>query len=86
MLYKNTSSIQKTFHGVTFQPGEIKEVPGYINDKRFVRVAEMPKEPPKRVDSAKSTTSKQEQPKKDPVKEEPKNNKKEEPVNGTNSD
>lgn len=35
MFYKNISSATKTFYGVTFNPGEIKEVPGYINDKSF---------------------------------------------------
>ena len=85
MIYKNTSIIQKTFHGITFQPGEIKEVPGYINDKSFVRVSKMPKEPPKRNDSAKSTSS-TEASKREASKEEPKTNKKEDKVNGSNSD
>lgn len=77
MIYKNTSTIQKTFHGVTFKPGDIKEVPGYINDRGFVRVAELPKEPPKRKESAKSTSSKEE-------KEQPET-KKEDVVNGSDS-
>lgn len=38
--YKNTSKVQLTFHGVTFQPGETKSVKGYINHKRMVRVTD----------------------------------------------
>ena len=38
MFYKNVSYSAKTFHGVTFQPGEIKEVSEYINDVFMVRV------------------------------------------------
>lgn len=60
MLYKNTSNVKKTFHGVTFKPGEVKESPKYINDPTFERAKEMPKEPPKSVDSAKSTAQKAE--------------------------
>lgn len=51
MIYKNISSSVKTFHGVTFKPGEIKEVPGYINSKYFIRVNSMPQEPPRSVES-----------------------------------
>ena len=50
MFYKNNSVVTKTFYGVTFKPGEIKEVPGYINYKHFEIVAapkQLPKEPPK---------------------------------------
>lgn len=43
MFYKNISTAQKTFYGVTFKPGDIKQVPGYINDKGFIRCA--PPEP-----------------------------------------
>lgn len=75
MLYKNISLTRKTFHGVTFEPGETKEVPGYINNRGFIRVAEMPKEPPKKQTAQKQESSKQES----------KNNKKEETVNGSNS-
>ena len=50
MFYKNNSFVAKTFYGVTFQPGEIKDVPGYVNDKDFKRVASPVKqEPPKQV-------------------------------------
>lgn len=53
MFYKNTSNCTKTFHGVTFHPGEVKEVFGYINHPKFISVSSMPKEPPKSVESAK---------------------------------
>ena len=51
MFYKNNSFVTKTFYGITFRPGDIKEVPGYINDKKFdVVAAPKPKEPPKSVE------------------------------------
>ena len=55
MYYTNGSTITKTFHGVTFGPGETKEVFGIINDPKFV-LTSVRKEPPKRdeVDSSKS--------------------------------
>ena len=84
MLYKNISLTQKTFHGVTFKPGEIKEVPGYINNRGFIPVDEMPQEPPKRVEPKKQVASKQESSKES--KQESKNSKKEELVNGSDSD
>ena len=40
MYYKNLASFEKTFYGVTFKPGEIKEVPGFINDKQLIVVPE----------------------------------------------
>ena len=48
MFYKNTSLTKKTFYGVTFGPGETKEVNGFINDVKMIRVNELPKEPPVR--------------------------------------
>lgn len=45
MLYKNTSIIAKTFYGVTFKPGETKEVSQYINDPKMIKVKELPKKP-----------------------------------------
>ena len=36
MLYKNISHSVKTFYGVTFKPGEIKEVPGFINNNKMI--------------------------------------------------
>lgn len=57
MYYTNGSTITKTFHGVTFKPGETKEVFGIINDPKFVQ-SPMRQEPPKRV---RSTSSKSEE-------------------------
>lgn len=36
MVYKNISNSKKQFYGVTFKPGETKEVPGYVNDKHMI--------------------------------------------------
>ena len=38
MLYQSLSRTSKSYHGVRFNPGEIHDVPGYINDKDFIRV------------------------------------------------
>lgn len=38
LKYKNIGCSAKTFYGVTFEPDEIKEVPGYINNPNMVRV------------------------------------------------
>lgn len=38
MFYKNCSYTAKTFHGVTFEPGQTKEVSGIINNKWMVPV------------------------------------------------
>ena len=67
--YMNASITSKTFYGVTFQPGESKDVPGYINDISMVRVPEIaesnvaPKQISKKVTdtaekSAETTTKK----------------------------
>lgn len=40
MLYKNTSFATKTFYGVEFKHGDIKEVPGYINDSKFILITD----------------------------------------------
>ena len=42
ITYKNISSSAKTFYGVKFEPGEIKEVPGYINCLGMIRVNSVP--------------------------------------------
>lgn len=47
MIYRNTSTSVKTFYGVTFQPGDVHEVAGYINDPAMMKLNEMPKEHPK---------------------------------------
>lgn len=75
MLYRNNSNTAKTFYGITFKPGQVQEVPGYINDKEFERVNAMPKEPPKRVESPKQ-----------PTKGRPKTTIKEEQPSGTDND
>lgn len=38
ITYKNISFSAKTFYGVKFEPGEVKPVPGYINDSGMVRI------------------------------------------------
>lgn len=38
LTYKNIGASTKTFYGVTFKPGDIKQVKGYINDPAFIRV------------------------------------------------
>ena len=40
MYYKNVSLSVKTFHGVTFKPGEIKEVSQNINHKLMILVSD----------------------------------------------
>lgn len=47
MFYKNVSRSTKTFYGVEFKPGEIKEVPKYINHRFMVVVSEPKAEPAK---------------------------------------
>lgn len=45
MKYKNIGIAPKTFYGVTFNPGEIRNVPGFINCSSFIRMpdsAEVP--------------------------------------------
>lgn len=46
MFYRNASYTIKTFYGVTFQPGETKEVKGQINNKWMILVNN-PKTSPK---------------------------------------
>lgn len=38
LMYKNIGTVTKEFYGVTFCPGEVKEVAGYINSPTFIRV------------------------------------------------
>ena len=52
MKYKNIGMTSKTFYGVTFKPKEVKEVPGYINDPKFIRMPDTAK-----VDGKAATTS-----------------------------
>lgn len=39
MTYKNIGLSTKTFYGVSFAPGDIKDVPGYINAPGMIRAA-----------------------------------------------
>lgn len=57
-IYRNNSHTTKTFHGVTFKPGDTKECPGYINNKYFVRMKSMPQELPKAVEKSRKSISK----------------------------
>ena len=36
--YKNISCSTKTFYGITFNPGDVKEVPGYVNANGMARI------------------------------------------------
>lgn len=76
MFYKNTSCFAKTFYGVTFQPGETKEVSGYINDKFFVvsdapQIKSVDKQQKLSSDHIKKEAPKVDEPKVEPVVEEP---------------
>ena len=42
MIYKNMSGRTCKFYGVTFEPGDIKEVFGVINAPNFITVSEIP--------------------------------------------
>lgn len=59
LKYKNLSLTTKKFYGVTFKPGEIKEVPGYINDPKFVRIKDEVKTAPVAAKPASTSTNKQ---------------------------
>lgn len=62
MVYKNTSYITKKFYGVEFKPGDVKEVTGYINDPKMIKMSHIPKsESPRKVvksEPAKQTSTK----------------------------
>ena len=64
MFYKNISYFVKTFHGVTFNPGETKEVADFINHPKMLRV-EKPAEVKTNIPQKKlsSDNSKEELPK-----------------------
>ena len=38
ITYQNIGASTKTFYGVTFKPGDIHQVSGFINNKYFIRV------------------------------------------------
>ena len=60
MIYKNTSYATKTFYGIKFKPGEEHEVPGHINDPKFMRISSFSTPKPKKQESARkvNTTAK----------------------------
>lgn len=58
MIYKNNSITTKTFYGITFKPGDIKFVPGYINNKGFIQIKSVPKELPKSTEEIETVVSK----------------------------
>lgn len=60
MLYKNISCSVKTFYGTEFKPGEIKEVPGYINHPKMIVATQLDEA----IDSKQSTKSTQDKQKK----------------------
>lgn len=43
MIYKNISNVSQSFYGVKFNPGDIKEVPGYINSPDFIVKSTLPR-------------------------------------------
>lgn len=47
--YKNISSYPLTFYNVTFNPNEIKEVPGFVNHPKMVRITETIQPKPRAV-------------------------------------
>lgn len=55
MKYINMTCATKTFYGVEFKPGDVKEVPGFINAAGFIRtdISEYPKEVKKSEPKAK---------------------------------
>lgn len=61
MFYKNCSYTAKTFYGVTFEPGETKEVDGIINNRWMV---------PANDSATKATKSTQQKPSSEPPKDE----------------
>ena len=76
MKYKNISNSARTFYGVSFKPGEVKDVKGYINVADFIAVDQMAKG--NKVESKQQTAGKaedadQEKKSSDKPKEEKKN-------------
>lgn len=59
IAYKNISNSPKTFYGVTFNPNDIKEVPGYINHIKMVRVFKKPSSKAKVIISPEETVQKE---------------------------
>ena len=78
LVYKNNSLSIKTFYGVTFHPGDIKSVPGYINSAKFIRVKSVPKELPERTEPKRRGRPKKNQTSKKSTKQAESNSKPEE--------
>ena len=58
IAYKNISNSPKTFYGVTFNPNDIKEVPGYINHINMIRVFKQSRPTVKAIISPEETVTK----------------------------
>ena len=80
MYYKNVSMSVKTFYGVTFKPGEIKEVKNYINHKFMVLVTESEAKKVTKASSTEEKTSPQPVKQQKPSSEKPKKNENEVPT------
>lgn len=51
IYYKNATSYTREFYGVTFAPGTVASVPGFINLTGFIKVHELDQKPSVSVDS-----------------------------------
>lgn len=71
VTYKSLCKQTKTFHGVTFNYGDVKSVKGYIHDKRFVCLGTAVETQESDSEEVKTTAVK-EIVKKEPLKEQPK--------------
>lgn len=80
MIYKNISTCKKQFYGVPFNPGETKEVPGYVNDAKMI-LSTLPEEEKDKKASKQPTQKSQHSKSADAVVLES-NNIKEEETNG----
>lgn len=58
MKYRNIGMAPKTFYNVTFNPGEIHDVPGFINCGSFVRVPDSEEVSEPRHNAAKTDAEK----------------------------
>lgn len=57
MKYKNLSFAKRTIQGVTFNPGEIQDVPNFINDPKFVLIDSNSIEESNKIGKSDSTKS-----------------------------
>ena len=71
MFYKNISYSEKTFYGVTFKPGEVAEVPGYINNLHMIVAPAPTKKPTSASSNTTAVTSKKESKKSETSNSEP---------------